>query len=1233
MTLYFVPHTQYNKIAVKRFLPVALILILYLYLTLTAFKFSQLAFAYSYGDHVNVNGYKYSGCSGSGGFGSTNGNYYVCDANPCGGGRITVAPSTGGCFSSGVFYADQGDVSPLGGSPTPTLTPTPTPTPTPGLCEQGTTNGEMSVIVTDTRTGTTYPGTLTAHSISSSNCSNCCNKDEGRTVSLTNGWGLMTIYSPKTDALNGAEIHASELPSGYACVQCSGSTVVPSNGISTVNLTIRSTCPYTAVNAYFRKGTDPESDNLTVPLDSLVSSFARDQNGTDIPNGSVRYQLVQLTDNFGTACESGGECNAALYNNGDGLNLTNTFSWNYNSADAAGTYILYAVPIDAAGADLTACTDQSIYGTANLTVVGCPYRETTVMLADRDKDPFTFYEEEADQPTFCSYGKGGVCTPTMKTHYQKNLRFKVMHQDRNGQVIDAASDANILVRRYTSPTTFVQECDATTGGTVNSGTCLSSHGFVDYFLDPGNTSLAALQSGGATKDVYTIQATTLVTKNSQTFEISAPGCFDTDEVRTDACLYDSTQAYLRKANVYPQPPPWSNTVQAQRGDTVTFAGFHNFADPAAAAPAFATDTKDHLAGPYGLETDLTTNPYNYKFTVAGSDPARAEGEYKFTVIGQRIKDGITYPLPNSEFCSAASSFAVGPKVCVAPPPPTDPVNCCAVTARGNNWVVPANFATQLLGFLNPLGAVPFRIKLGIKNMETTTDAAYGADYLYGTDLTGVVASGVYLRSVPPYEYLNQFSVEGSILNKRRETARYSFAFGGDPSKEFNSGPIGDLAPLSFAAERLQKYFAARPLRPGDIPTSLAPTSSSTNLQANADTGGVGASGAVLGASAPACTAVQTSWRSENLCYGEGDGAEISAADFLALLSQGPDKALNFVLEKADWWGKYLLGLDTTDVTGANSANERDTAALSGGLTQTWLRPGEAGPTDTSGDALANLVLGFQYKNPVTNQWTWVPGLNLDLPFARPRMRYLGAVRGALDNVFLAKTQRPGEERPPRDLPPDTLPPEPTVTPPLSPPPGFTGTCSLCNQTFASTHALKDLLDLVGNTMKVPASVLTGMLRFEGGNFATAADPYPYNHIFKYPDDLINQISQNDGRDPNCAISYAGAVGPCQFMDGAWNTYGSTVNGVLGNPSYVPDRCNLRDCLYAAAAKMRHDGTDNPPATLGAACGGYYNSTPVPGDCNWSLANVAAAGYHYYGACTANYASTLVNYYLNKSCAP
>ena len=111
---------------------------------------------------------------------------------------------------------------------------------------------------------------------------------------------------------------------------------------------------------------------------------------------------------------------------------------------------------------------------------------------------------------------------------------------------------------------------------------------------------------------------------------------------------------------------------------------------------------------------------------------------------------------------------------------------------------------------------------------------------------------------------------------------------------------------------------------------------------------------------------------------------------------------------------------------------------------------------------------------------------------------------------------------------------------------------------------------------------------------------------------------------NCAESSAGAKGPCQFMPSQWTAYGGSINNY--GYTHPPNICNLRDCLYAAATKLREDA-----GRIGTACG-YDNTTAPPaGSCQWTGANAAKGAYHYYGACSDNYVATVVNYYYNYTC--
>lgn len=240
-----------------------------------------------------------------------------------------------------------------------------------------------------------------------------------------------------------------------------------------------------------------------------------------------------------------------------------------------------------------------------------------------------------------------------------------------------------------------------------------------------------------------------------------------------------------------------------------------------------------------------------------------------------------------------------------------------------------------------------------------------------------------------------------------------------------------------------------------------------------------------------------------------------------------------------------------------------------------------------------------------------------------KWRYFGAIQSALFNLDTATA--PAGVQCKLDVPGgDICATQASTSPIITPPPTFTGECTLCNFPRGST-ALRNLLDEVGNAVKTPASVLAGMLNFEG---YVPGNPDPNKrHIFNYTDTEINEISTPGVAMPYCAESYAGARGPCQFMPSQWETYKNTVNSYF-SPSHTPEICNLRDCLYAAGAKMREDA-----GRLGNACGYDNAATPPTGSCNWTGPNAAKSAYHYYGACSDNYVATVVNYYYNYTCQP
>lgn len=93
---------------------------------------------------------------------------------------------------------------------------------------------------------------------------------------------------------------------------------------------------------------------------------------------------------------------------------------------------------------------------------------------------------------------------------------------------------------------------------------------------------------------------------------------------------------------------------------------------------------------------------------------------------------------------------------------------------------------------------------------------------------------------------------------------------------------------------------------------------------------------------------------------------------------------------------------------------------------------------------------------------------------------------------------------------------------------------------------------------------------------------------------IGQIESSHGADP-VAISYAGAMGPMQFMPATWVAY-----GVDANHDGTIDPFDPADAIYSAARLLCADGGGDPTTLLEAVA--LYN----PGDPTYALNVMAVA---------------------------
>lgn len=179
----------------------------------------------------------------------------------------------------------------------------------------------------------------------------------------------------------------------------------------------------------------------------------------------------------------------------------------------------------------------------------------------------------------------------------------------------------------------------------------------------------------------------------------------------------------------------------------------------------------------------------------------------------------------------------------------------------------------------------------------------------------------------------------------------------------------------------------------------------------------------------------------------------------------------------------------------------------------------------------------------------------------------------------------------------------------------------CGVRLDFAESKTELLKIIcggGSFSGVPGGVIAGILALEG------------SHVFTYSDEQIAMYSQAGAKDPyispaahqsvsrqfGCTVSYAGAVGPMQFLVGkaeellgypngyppidTWASYGGAVTEVNYYQFRIPEPCNILDSIYAAAKKLATNC-----ATGGVKC---------PAD-EWNQQQVYKAAQAYYGDCS------------------
>ena len=529
------------------------------------------------------------------------------------------------------------------------------------------------------------------------------------------------------------------------------------------------------------------------------------------------------------------------------------------------------------------------------------------------------------------------------------------------------------------------------------------------------------------------------------------------------------------------------------------------------------------------------------------------------------------------------------------------------------------------------------------------------------------------------------------ITKRRERVSWEVGLenGTQPLKK---GDVSDIGPVALAGEQIQKYLTRLPgvgeetagLRFNPKGSALSPQTQSFSFKATlasakpvaqnlpsrtASTPEPSHTGQILGTTSDSsCQEKLPRPNKEVECYGTTPGYSSTGnlSDILEILD-GSD-SLTAKVSEIDVASRTLVGDVTVCDTDGRGCTDTKISQNSGAF-DLFKLPSGKGYKNISADGKSSpirftieigtpagfpegtspliLALWAIYGIPTTGSGTvpassfdpdlkdcsivytgqgsypeiGTPKLSCVYLISNPelKMRYFGSIQSALYNSDLTSAE-PGLQCK-LDIPGGSVcANQASIVPVVTPPPSFTGSCKVCNFNRGGPgRALEDLLDEVAGAVGTPASVLAGMLNFEGYEPAN-----PVRHIFNNTDEQIISISTPGQTDPYCATSYVGAQGPCQFMPSQWAAYGSTVNNYGYN--HTPNICNLRDCLYAAGAKLRDDA-----GRLGSACG-YDNLTPPPsGSCQWTGANSAKGAYHYYGACTDNYVSTVVNYYYNYTC--
>lgn len=793
-------------------------------------------------------------------------------------------------------------------------------------------------------------------------------------------------------------------------------------------------CPYTEMKNYFNENGGPQSQNLTSVIGERIAMWVEGRRRSDgvwetIPETNARNHFQQLTTEDGT------------YEPG----YSDTFVPNpdQHTFSAGGTYKLTSEYRDNNSQTINQLGCTAV--TANLTIIACPYQSTSVVIADVDNDPFGFFEELVDSSFgFCSQTSyPGTCSssfPSFATHTKKQLRFKVMHKDRNGALITSAFDGKIVVKRHTSPIDSVTECTVTTDNTSGSGAgCVSGFGYADYTLDPEKVSLEALQSGGLTDDRYTVTATSIIAKNNIKKELSAPGCVDTDEIKVDACPYDSTQAYVKRYDF----ENWSsksdgvNKYLANLNDTVQYASFHNYpvTNTGIPIPAFPQENetvspsqtatiKMRLFGAFGLNYIVPSSgvPYQNPF----SQKMELPGEYSLEAITNIKRNGIEYPLGNSEYCKAKTDILVGSKICKTMPVSVNATNCCPPIEK-----VSTPWSFQIPGTGISFGA-PVELKIGITEFTSPVGTKKLADLNFGKNLEGVIDPGRFFSYLPPYMY-TQYRTESQKISQRETEVNWNI--GPSAGKIATQGPIEDIGSLANSVEFLRDRLVAKPRANVDQPISLLEKPLAYNTNNNFDKN-------VLGEAAPVCTEARQTAEIENVCFTDTPGTEIDAITAAKIFAGGEagkaalKEVLKLNIDNLDLIGRYFAGVETEDTGDIDNAQRKDRKYEDGGIINYFLDPGEKPLGDKGSKGTVSIYLGVKAKVP---PFDWLPQYRINLPNSSVSLRHFGAVENT-EREIQQRIAFPGEVIPEDETDDNSIPtPPPVVTQPGEIPHTATGT--------------------------------------------------------------------------------------------------------------------------------------------------------------------------------------------------